>query len=198
MDTVTAGRNVLWPMVIDKIAENPILGHGRSAMERTGLSADIAGDSDERGPDTPHSAYLEMLLDNGWIGLAISLALFGYILVNSLSLTVDRRSPVFAAIGGLSAALVIAQLVGSITGQSFYPREGTFGMWCAIGLLLRVSVERDHGNLSFALPGRAIERSAPIRSPEWWRPTDSSRPDRPMPVGSTSPPSGFTSIKRVP
>ncbi|MEJ2417339.1 MAG: hypothetical protein P8Y45_10495 [Exilibacterium sp.] len=33
-------------------------------------------------------------------------------------------------------------LVASLTGQSFYPEERSFGVWCAMGLMLRVYVER--------------------------------------------------------
>jgi hypothetical protein len=146
-------------------------------MERTGLSTAIESEELVRNP---HNAYLEMLLDNGLAGLAVTLALFAYILAHSLSLTRAGRSPVFVAMGAVTSALVIAQLVGSFTGQSFYPREGTLGMWCAIGLMLRVSVERARANLDFAMRDRGIPRATPARPLEWWRPAPSSRP-RPEP-----------------
>jgi O-antigen ligase len=171
VDTLTAGRNNIWPPVIDKIASEPIVGYGRRAMERTGLSTAIES---EELVTQPHNAYLEMLLENGLVGLAVTLALFAYILAQSLSLTRAGRSPVFVAMGAVTSALVIAQLAGSITGQSFYPREGTLGMWCAIGLMLRVSVERARENLDFAMPGRAMARTTPARPLEWWRPASSS------------------------
>jgi O-antigen ligase len=172
VDTLTAGRNNIWPPVIDKIASEPLVGYGRGAMERTGLSTAIESEELVRNP---HNAYLEMLLDNGLVGLAVTLALFAYILGPSLSLTRAGRSPVFVAMGAVTSSLVIAQLVGSITGQSFYPREGTLGMWCAIGLMLRVSVERARANLGFAMHERAIARTTPARPLEWWRPAPSSR-----------------------
>ena len=64
----------------------------------------------------------------------------------------------FVAIGGATTALLTALLVGAIGSQTFYPREGALGMWCAIGLMLRVWVERR----------RALERSldAAPASPE--------------------------------
>ncbi len=34
--TVTSGRTEIWPFVIEKIAEQPIWGHGRHAMIRSG------------------------------------------------------------------------------------------------------------------------------------------------------------------
>jgi O-antigen ligase len=173
MGAVTAGRNSIWPPVIDKIASEPIVGYGRRAMERTALSTAIES---EELVTQPHNAYLEMLLDNGLVGLAVTLALFSYILAHSLSLTRAGRSLVFVAIGAMTSSLVIAQLAGSITGQSFYPREGTLGMWCAIGLMLRVSVERARANLHFAMHDRANRPTKSTRPAEWWRPADSSRP----------------------
>jgi O-antigen ligase len=173
---VTAGRNHIWEVVIDKIADEPIIGFGREAMQRTGLSDLLAEEPGEPGPGNAHNAYLEMLLDNGWIGLAIAIALFGYIVAKSFSLVRDKRNPVFAAIGGVTTALVIAELAGSLTGQSFYPREGTLGMWCAIGLMLRASVERAHANPSFAMRGHAIAGTSSTRRLEWWRPAVSSHP----------------------
>src|SRR6266478_6930968 len=65
VDTVTAGRNNIWPPVIDKIASEPIVGYGRRAMERTGLSTAIES---EELVIQPHNAYLEMLLENGLVG----------------------------------------------------------------------------------------------------------------------------------
>ena len=139
----TAGRTFVWPKVIDKSFEAPLFGHGRASFERTGLSAWWAAqDGAEVGPIHPHNAYLEMLLDSGVIGLLVTLALYGYLVTAGLSLVRDRRSPLFLAVGGIALSLILAQLAGSFTGQSLYPREATVGMWGAIGLLLRVSVQR--------------------------------------------------------
>ena len=48
MYTVTAGRNIAWPLVIAKIAEAPLGGYGRLGMERAGL-ADAAPARIRRG-----------------------------------------------------------------------------------------------------------------------------------------------------
>lgn len=144
LEEFTAGRNLVWPRVIDTIWDAPFLGYGRAAMQRTGLSAWYAasqGDEDAK-INHPHNAYLEMLLDNGVVGLLVAMALYGYLVAAALSLVRDRKSPVFMAVGGIALSLILAQLVGSLTGQSLYPRETTVGMWCAIGLLLRASVQR--------------------------------------------------------
>jgi len=166
LDALTSGRSNIWPAVMDKISDAPIAGYGRRAMERIGLSTVIEG---EDFVAHPHNAYLEMLLEGGSVGLLVSLALFGYILARSLALIRDDRSDLFVIVGGVTASLVIAQLAGAFTAQSFYPREGTVGMWSAIGLMLRVAVERARGNLNFAAPDAAKASASSIRHPEWWR-----------------------------
>ena len=145
LEEFTAGRNLLWPRVLDTISESPIIGYGRAAMQRTGLSAwyaDSQGGDEESYISHPHNAYLEILLDSGVVGLLIALAVYGYLAAAAFVLLRDRRDPVFLSMGGIALSLILAQLVGSITGQSLYPREATLGMWCAIGLLLRVWVQR--------------------------------------------------------
>lgn len=142
LDTLSAGRTQMWPLVIVKILEAPFVGYGRAATQRTGLSAAF-GDLLGAGLILhPHNAYLEMLLDSGIVGLAITLAIYMAILALGLALLRDRRRPEFLAVGGMAVALVLTQLVGAFTGQSFWPREATLGMWCAAGLLLRVWIQR--------------------------------------------------------
>ncbi len=144
--TVTAGRNIAWPLVIAKIGESPWLGHGREAMRSQRISSYLWS---ELGEDFghPHNAYLQCLLDNGWIG-AIPIFLFYLIVLRrSISLFADSRSPVFIAVGGVCLALVFAQLVGSLGSQTFYPREGTVGLWCAMGLMWRVYLERQRADV---------------------------------------------------
>jgi O-antigen ligase len=141
MYTILAGRNIAWPFIIHKIDESPFIGYGRLAMTRTGLQSFLWEKFGESFPH-PHNAYLEMLLDNGWIGFLIVMPFYLIVLWHSISLFRDSRSPVFVAIGGVTCALVLALLVASIGSQTFYPREGAVGMWCAIGLMLRVYVER--------------------------------------------------------
>ncbi len=141
MYTILAGRNIAWPFIIDKIEESPFIGYGRLAMVRTGLKSFLWEKFEESFPH-PHNAYLELLLDNGGIGFLLVMPFYLIVLWHSISLFRDSRSPIFVAIGGVTSALVLALLVASMGSQSFYPREGAVGMWCAMGLMLRVYVER--------------------------------------------------------
>ena len=139
--TVTSGRAFAWPFVIEKIEENRIVGYGKEAMRRTGLTDYLMEEFGEGFPH-PHNAYLELLLDTGYVGFAIVVPFFLLVLYRAFSLFRDSRSPVFVSIGGITCALVLALLVAGMGSQSFYPREGSVGMWAAIGLMFRVAAER--------------------------------------------------------
>jgi len=139
--TVTAGRNIAWPLVVDKIKESPWIGYGKEAMVQTGLTARMLTEYRENFPH-PHNAYLQLLLDNGILGTLCILPFYMLVLKYSYSLLRDNRCPEFVAAGGCCLALVLALLVASMGSQTFYPREGAMGMWCAIGLMLRVHLQR--------------------------------------------------------
>jgi len=142
--TVTAGRNIAWHYVVGKIKEAPVFGYGRMAMQRTGLAGMIWDRYGEDFPH-PHNAYLEVLLDNGMVGFLLVVPFYIVILHHGISLFRDSRDPVFVSIGGVTCALVLALLIASMGSQTFYPREGAIGMWCSIGLMLRVYLERSRG-----------------------------------------------------
>ena len=138
--TITAGRSIAWPLVVEKIREAPIAGYGRLAMQRTGITAYLLQFGEGFGH--PHNAYLEIWLDTGLIGFAVVIAFYGVVLVHAIKLFRDRKDPLYMAMGGVACSLVLALLVASTGSQTFYPREGSVAMWCAIGLTMRVWVER--------------------------------------------------------
>jgi len=161
MYTVTAGRTLAWSFVVAQIKESPIFGYGREAMTRTGLKAFLWNTYHEEFPH-PHNAYLEMLLDNGAIGFLLVVPFYLLMLKYSVTLFRDSRSSIFVVSGGVTCALLLALLVAAGGSQTFYPREGSLGMWCAIGLLLRVYVERER---ILATHSGVTENAAPLRSP---------------------------------
>lgn len=139
--TITAGRTFAWPFVIDEIKHSPVVGYGREAMVRTGLAAFLWRHYLESFPH-PHNAYLEVLLDNGLVGFVIVVPFYLLVLRQSLSLFRGKESDIEAVAGGVTAALVLALLCASMGSQTFYPREGSVGMWCAIGLMWRIAKDR--------------------------------------------------------
>lgn len=157
---LTSGRNVAWAHVIPKIYDSPIFGYGRQAMIRTGIYERIIEESNDPGETFPHphNAYLEILLDDGIFGFVLIMPIYFYALYKSLQLVRDKSDPIFAAIGGVSAALILGLMFASIGSQSFYPKESSVGMWGAIALALRLSVERQR-NLATGEPlfGEGVE-----------------------------------------
>ncbi len=139
----TTGRSVIWPYVISKICESPIFGFGREATRRTDLRERFRDEDRDVDVAHPHNAYLEVLLDNGLIGFVIIVGLHMVIWVYSVRLFVDRGDPLYTAGGGLALALLTGHLVAFMGGQSFYPEVTDVGLWCAIGVMFRLHVERD-------------------------------------------------------
>jgi O-antigen ligase len=158
-ETLSAGRLKVWPYVVAQIGESPLVGYGRRGYDRSGVHAKITAEVDPFFPH-PHNAYLEWLLDNGWLGMAPMLVLYALVVSCSLILFTDSRHPLFVATGGLAFALVSAQLVGSWTGRYWYPNEETVGMWAAVGLMVRVWVERSRGASGAAVPGSSAGTAA--------------------------------------
>lgn len=153
---MTSGRNLAWPAVIAQIKEEPLLGFGREAMTTTGIKQLLLDKYDESFPH-PHQAYLEMLLDNGVVGFLCVIPFYLIILYLSLQLVRDREDPLASVVGTICFALVMALMIGAFGGQTFYPREGSVGMWAAIGLMLRFSVERAQQPYGILLAGHEDE-----------------------------------------
>lgn len=139
-EAATAGRYLIWPYVIDKIYESPLVGYGRLAMRRTGLYDRIEAEYPGTGAPHPHNLYLETLLDNGLLGSIPIFLFFGTMAVYSTSLF-RSHNRLYSGVGGLSLALMLTSLFGGLTGQHVYPLEHTLGLWAAMFLMLRVYVE---------------------------------------------------------
>ncbi|GMV97253.1 MAG: O-antigen ligase family protein [Phycisphaerae bacterium] len=169
---VTSGRTLIWPLVIEKIQQAPLIGYGRMAMRRTGLHQRLL--TMGLSFPHPHNAYLECLLDNGVVGLGMVMPFYVMIVLYSTRMFLDRGHPEFAAVGGACLALVLALLIASMGSQTFYPREGAVGLWVAIGLLLRLAVVRA-GALQPATAAR------PMPAYAFGRCNGSDRPAGPLP-----------------
>ena len=158
----TSGRNLIWPYVVDKISASPIVGYGREAMRRTGLTSILLAQVGEFvSVAHPHNAYLQVLLDNGAIGFAVVVSFFVIVLGYSGRLFRRDGDPWASAVGGMTLALVLGHMVTGVGSQSFYPDSGDCTMWCAIMLMLRVRVERARSK-GFR-PVQAAGLSRPLR-----------------------------------
>lgn len=137
--TLTASRTLIWPYVIEKISERPLVGYGREAMIRTRLTAYLKLYLNEEFAH-PHNAYLQWLFDNGLLG-AIPVAIFFLCIVwQAFVLTrAPDETGLYLAVGGTALALVLAHLLSSFGSQTFYPREGAVPFWVAMMLTARAT-----------------------------------------------------------
>ncbi len=141
VDTLSAGRMNAWPLVIDKILERPVFGYGYDSMRNTGLTL-ILYENLNVEMSHPHNAYLQLTLDTGFFGAIPIIILYLIMLKYSWELYRDKSQIKYIVVGSVGIAILISFLLGSLTGQSFYPSERAVPIWCTIGLLLRVYVDR--------------------------------------------------------
>ena len=135
--SVTSGRTIVWPHIVDKISESPMIGYGRRAMQRTGLSTFLGLEYGDPFPH-PHNAYLQLFLDNGFVlGLPI-LTFFLLLLKRSYSLFRDPSDNTKNFVGLFGMIYICSFLMGCISQQSFYPYPSSMSMWVAIALVLKV------------------------------------------------------------
>ncbi len=164
--TVTAGRSITWPYVIAAIVKQPWIGYGRQAMLRSGVAMYVYETYREAFPH-PHNAYLELLFDNGVVGAIAVLAFYALMLWYSVRMFLHKQSTTCIAAGGVATALMLSLLVSAFGSQSFYPREGWVGMWCAMFLMLRVRVE--HARLAAAGAPAPAPEAVPVPRPGFAR-----------------------------
>lgn len=169
--SVTSGRNLIWPIVIEEIEKAPMAGYGRIAMQRTGLTAWAQDNLGEEFAH-PHNAYLEYLLDNGVLGFLFGMPIYGYLFLRNFQLFRDKDDPLYEIAGGTGLCLLMSLLIAGMGAQTFYPREGVVPMWAALAVALRIWVQRT-GTL-YGDPLFPDEASADAEEKHWT--VDTSRP----------------------
>jgi hypothetical protein len=88
-----------------------------------------------------------------------------------------------AAAGGLAFAMTLSYMVAALGAETFYPREGTVGMWCFIALVMRVA--RDSARAPVTADAVAAPGFRPMARPGWRQPAAGAadRFARPRPAG---------------
>lgn len=133
---ITSGRIVVWPRVIDKAMEAPIFGHGRLAMQRTGVVAELEADLGITSFGHPHNAYLQLFIDTGLLGLVICGLFFWILLKKSSAEFSSPTNHTKHVVASTTLAFLVVNLTASLGSQSFYPTQGATLLWIVIGLAL--------------------------------------------------------------
>jgi O-antigen ligase len=141
LSSTTSGRTIIWPHVIEQIGEAPWFGHGREGMKRSGLALWLWENKREVFPH-PHNAYLTLLLDNGII-ISIPILLFFFLMFKySYSLFRDKRNLLYIIAGSVGLCHLLANIIGFVGQQSFYPYTSSTSLWCSMGLVMAVHLAR--------------------------------------------------------
>jgi O-antigen ligase len=137
LDAATAGRTEnLWPPVIEQIGQSPVIGYGRLAMFRTPVF-DKVMETEGVVPTSPHNGYLEVMLETGAVGMAITLAVFlGSGLLGFLLMRM-RHDALLLAAGALGFIHATGCLITALSGAMLFPDQGMLVTMCAFGITLR-------------------------------------------------------------
>jgi O-antigen ligase len=165
-EVITSGRSEVWPRVIASIEKAPWFGYGRRGMVVSGTHFEVSQLNGEADFTHPHNAYLEFLLDNGVIGGLFAFLLYGLFFRIALRLFLDRSDVLFGAVGGVAAALLLGLLVAGIGSQTLYPNHQSVGLWAALGVMLRVFIERARSRLTGESLFGEEESDSPVETSE--------------------------------
>jgi O-antigen ligase len=117
-------------------------------MRSTGLTEMLSRNVGEgEAVGHAHNAYLNLVLEAGVAGLVVVMLFYATLVVLAARLF-RQQDPMYVAVGGVALAILTGHLAACIGSQNFWPAEGDIGIWCMIGLLLRmVKVESEVLNL---------------------------------------------------
>lgn len=147
LNAFSAGRlEDIWLPLLPSISKSPFLGSGLSSI----LWSDAMREGSILQVTHPHNAFLRVLLDMGFIGLALLGAYFFHVWRGFRSLGRDATlSPLLRGFYQGAAAGLVSFLLAGFVGSSLTPvPEQTF-LWFAIGMmygeLARKSAEKSGG-----------------------------------------------------
>jgi len=93
-------------------------------------------------PQHPHSAYLEVLLDAGGVGLGICIACFIGLMYVGWQLLRYPYDSLIRVVGAIGLVAVATEMSAAIAGSSFYPTQSAVPYLCVWGVMLRVRHEQ--------------------------------------------------------
>ena len=138
-NAISAGRiDGLWLPLLPEVMNSPLYGNGLGSilwsapMRATGG----AGEAGVLGATHPHNAYLEALLDLGFLGLALLCAYYHHVWKGFRTLGADPAlSPALRGFYQGAAAGLAAFLVSGLTDSSLAPKSEQAFLWLAIGMM---------------------------------------------------------------
>lgn len=152
LNEISAGRTeTIWGPLLQDFKDNPVLGSGRFAQLRSKSFPRL------RLMDA-HSAYLQIMIDMGTVGLAITF--FWLFEMYKIGRKAENMLP----------PLIIIMCLEGISGYSFYPEASNFVIWVIYGMALAlIAAKRESTVIQSAGSGRTASALAPGRYPTYLR-----------------------------
>ena len=133
---ITSGRVVVWPLVIAEANKSPVIGHGREAMQRTGIVARLKDDLNITTFGHPHNAYLQLYIDTGFVGVFFVGWFFWLLGRRSMKVFAHPPNMTMGMVASMSLSFLVVNLTASLGSQSFYPKQGATLYWIVICLTM--------------------------------------------------------------
>ncbi|MFQ5706809.1 MAG: O-antigen ligase family protein [bacterium] len=156
LDSSVAERLDLWQQAIHVFSESPILGVGFDASPYLGYKDGVVH-KDRR---SLHNGYLEVVSENGIIGLAIFLSFYFLGIKYGVRLYKRSKDPFMKGLGLGTAAAALGALGGNLAGSYWQYLNVSGFYWVTIGLAMRGLLMADEEEQQ-AQPETPPEKAAP-------------------------------------
>lgn len=132
IDSSIEARYDMWDQAYELIKQNPILGYGYYATHNLGI--ETAGNKKRA---SLHSGYMQLLLDQGLIGLGLFLIFFFICFRSGWRLFRTAEDPFLKGLGLGFAGCVLAVLAGNLAGSYWFYLNVSAFYWVNLGLVIR-------------------------------------------------------------
>lgn len=134
-------RLAIWPLVGEKIAAHPWIGHGYG---KEILGPELAAKLGDPTLTHAHDTFLSVALQTGAIGLALFLALLGTVAWRFAGYA-RSRDDALARIGVAGLAILAGMLVKNLT-DDFFVRTNLRFFWAVVALMIAFGERRLRGS----------------------------------------------------
>jgi O-antigen ligase len=122
----------IWLPLLPRILDNPIWGHGLMYVGRS----DLVASGRMMQVSQAHNAYLDLLLDSGFVGLVLVLMFFRSVYVDFRTLAANDPDPMFRGFFRGAAIGLVSWLAQAFFDDRLFPNAPQMLFWMAYGVML--------------------------------------------------------------
>ena len=134
-DPSMSGRDQLWAIIWEQVQIHPLFGHGWGAFWTEGKGRELV---QSWNPRQSHNAFLDIMLDIGFVGLVILLIPITQTIMNGIklrdpSINKDTRRAIAGGLGVVTSLLLVYGLQQSFLGK---PDSFVFAVFLCIAIAI--------------------------------------------------------------